>query len=185
MYPFYFLFLLLTLSTLTSPQSWEYLPTHGSLACESFGRTSGTCPKVHEPVCADTPQLCYMPPCPQFADFPSICEACKDSAIQTFTPGLCVYTCGLEYIDESSRVPVCASGKGCEEAWCQRTYKNSYAACEDPLVVWYTVGACEGNNGEREEFCEEFLNEENGEYLNFEQELDASEEDASILLVSP
>jgi len=180
--PVYFLFLFLTLSHPTSPQSTGISSSPEKESCGSLKHSPGICPQIYEPVCADILRLCYVPPCPQVQEFANKCEACNDPEVQTYTPGHCVYNCGLEYIEKSSIIPVCASlEENCEEASCRRTYPNSYFACEDPLVVSYIVGSCDENNVESEGFCEEFLNEENGECFEFEQELGFTEEDVLIL----
>jgi len=86
-FAFYLCFLTSTL-LLAQPQSQAQLLLCGDTNPDAE-QGEVACPFVYDPVCANYPIQCFVPPCPQVRDFPNSCVACSDPIVQSYILGPC------------------------------------------------------------------------------------------------
>ncbi len=77
------------------------------------------CPEIYSPVCADYPQICLFPPCPQVKDFANACQACSDANVESYVDGTCLDNAegGEGEVGENGENGENGEGEFGEEGW--------------------------------------------------------------------
>jgi len=156
------------------------------LCSVNFPTRQDVCPTIYAPVCASYPRECLILPCPQVQDFPSNCDACQNINVQSYRPGVCVFTCDANVAASAvfqGFSPVCAiNQEGCNNSSCRQSFRNWQEACLSTGIISYTNGVCEGDVLEDEEAANEegFFGEEvNPESFEDEETVLIEEDDGS------